>query len=166
MTMPSLTNNEYGKAALGYLAMKDMLGDSLFRRCLQGYMARWNGKHPTPWDFFFTFNNVSGRNLNWFWKAWYFEPNYIDLAVKAQKRTKTGYAITLANLGGMPAPADLTATYADGSKQILHIGPSTWEKNLREATVTMDTKKALKSVSLEGGIWMDADGSNNSLVVQ
>ena len=166
MTMPSLANNEYGKAALGYLAMKDMLGDSLFRRCLQGYMARWNGKHPTPWDFFFTFNNVSGRNLNWFWKAWYFEPNYIDLAVKAQKRTKTGYAIPLANLGGMPAPADLTATYADGSQQVLHIGPSTWEKNLREATVTLATKKVLKSVSLEGGIWMDADESNNSLVVQ
>ena len=49
-----LGNNEYGKAALGYLAMKDLLGDEDFKLCLQGYMDRWHGKHPTPWDFFFT----------------------------------------------------------------------------------------------------------------
>jgi len=54
-------NNEYGKAALGYLAMKDMLGDELFKKCLHAYMERWNGKHPIPWDFFYTFNNISGK---------------------------------------------------------------------------------------------------------
>jgi hypothetical protein len=166
LTGAGLGNNEYGKPSLGYLAMKDMLGDSLFKKCLQTYMARWNGKHPTPWDFFFTFNNVSLRNLNWFWKAWFFDNSYIDLAVKEQKKTKSGYTLTLANIGGMPAPADLTATYADGSREIIHIGPATWEKNLREATINLDTKKVLKSVVLEGGIWMDADESNNSLEVK
>jgi hypothetical protein len=160
-----LGNNEYGKAALGYLAMKDMLGDSLFRACLHSYMARWNGKHPTPWDFFFTFNNVALKNMNWFWKAWYFDNSYIDLAVKAQKKTRTGYALTLANIGGMPAPADLTATYEDGSRKIIHIGPATWEKNLREATINLDTKKTLKKVVIDGGIWMDADESNNQLAL-
>ena len=165
LTMQALGNNEYGKAALGYLAVKDILGDSLFRRCLQGYMARWNGKHPTPWDFFFTFNDIAGRNLNWFWKAWYFDNSYIDLAVKAQKKTKTGYTLTLANIGGMPAPADLTATYEDGSREIIHLGPATWEKNLREATINLDTKKVLKTVAIDGGIWMDADESNNSLTL-
>ena len=29
-----LGNNEYGKASLGYLAMKDLLGDDLFKKCL------------------------------------------------------------------------------------------------------------------------------------
>ena len=29
-------------------------------------MDRWNGKHPAPWDFFYTFNDVSGQDLNWF----------------------------------------------------------------------------------------------------
>src|SRR5262249_49227333 len=37
-------NNAYGKPSLGYLAMKDMLGDSLFKKCLNEYMNRWHGK--------------------------------------------------------------------------------------------------------------------------
>ena len=47
--------------------MKDLLGDDLFRKCLHAYMERWHGKHPTPWDFFYTFDDVSGRDLDWFW---------------------------------------------------------------------------------------------------
>src|SRR6185436_11372148 len=46
MTGRGFGNNEYGKAALGYIAMKDYLGDELFKKCLQEYMNRWNGKHP------------------------------------------------------------------------------------------------------------------------
>jgi aminopeptidase N len=48
--------------------MKDLLGDELFKKCLHEYMNRWHGKHPLPWDFFFTFNDVTKKNLNWFWK--------------------------------------------------------------------------------------------------
>ena len=66
-------NNEYGKPSLGYLAMKDLLGDELFKKCLHEYMNRWHGKHPIPWDFFYTFNDASGKNLNWFWTNWFFE---------------------------------------------------------------------------------------------
>jgi hypothetical protein len=47
--------NEYGKAAFGYLALKDLPGDTTFRKCLHAYMARWHGKHPGPWNFFYTF---------------------------------------------------------------------------------------------------------------
>src|SRR5205085_6748736 len=74
-------NNEYGKASLGYLAVKDLLGDELFKKCLHAYMDRWHGKHPIPWDFFFTFNDASGKNLNWFWNNWFFSHYYIDLAL-------------------------------------------------------------------------------------
>jgi hypothetical protein len=46
-----LGNNEYGKASLGYLAVKDLLGDDLFKKALHEYMDRWHGKHPIPWIF-------------------------------------------------------------------------------------------------------------------
>ena len=55
LTGSGLGNNEYGKAALGYLAIKDLLGDELFKKCLHEYMNRWHGKHPIPWDFFLYF---------------------------------------------------------------------------------------------------------------
>ncbi|HWC53300.1 MAG TPA: M1 family metallopeptidase, partial [Chitinophagaceae bacterium] len=64
-------NNEYGKPSLGYLAMKDLLGDELFKKCLHAYMDRWHGKHPIPWDFFYTFDDVSGKKLDWFWSNWF-----------------------------------------------------------------------------------------------
>ncbi len=166
LTGAGLGNNEYGKPSLGYLAMKDLLGDSLFRKCLNGYMIRWNGKHPTPWDFFFTFNDIAGRNLNWFWNSWYFSTSYIDLAVKERKKTKNGYSVTLTNHGGMPAPTDLIVNYTDGSSDTLHQSPGIWEKNSREATVTIITRKEIKSLLLNGGIWMDADERNNTLPIQ
>ncbi|PYO50551.1 MAG: aminopeptidase, partial [Gemmatimonadetes bacterium] len=65
-------DNAYGKPALGYLALKDFLGDATFGRALHEFMDRWHGKHPIPWDFFNTFNNVTGQNLNWFWNSWFF----------------------------------------------------------------------------------------------
>jgi hypothetical protein len=155
-------NNEYGKAALGYLAMKELLGDEDFKLCLQGYMDRWHGKHPTPWDFFFTFNDVAEKNLNWFWTSWFFSNNYIDMALKEPVKTKTGYTLTLDNIGGMPAPVDVTVTYDDNTSEKLHQTPALWQKNLREATVQVKSAKKITSISLDGGIYMDADLSNNS----
>ena len=155
-------NNAYGKAALGYLAVKDLLGDSLFRKALHEYMNRWNGKHPTPWDFFNSFNDATGRDLNWFWKSWYFENSYIDLGVHAVTKTRTGYSVVIDNIGGMPAPADLRLVYSDGSADTVHKSASMWAMNLQRATVAVPTKKTLRSLNLDGGIWVDADTTNNS----
>jgi hypothetical protein len=97
-TGQALGDNEYGKASLGYLAMKDLLGDELFKKCLHEYMNRWHGKHPLPWDFFFTFNDVTKKNLNWFWSNWFFSHNYIDLAIKSTTRSGNDYSITIENM--------------------------------------------------------------------
>lgn len=157
-----LGDNEYGKPALGYLAMKDMLGDDMFRKCLHAYMDRWHGKHPLPWDFFFTFNDVSGKKLNWFWKSWFFSPDYIDIAVKDVTKSGKGYTVSLDNIGGMPAPFDILLTYDDGTKETVHQTSAVWEKDLQKTTVNIASKKKVVSVELDGGIFMDADGSNNS----
>jgi len=154
-------NNAYGKPALGYLAMKDLLGDDQFRRCLHAFMERWHGRHPIPWDFFNTFNDVSGRDLNWFWNAWYFSNNYIDLGVRGVDHSRRGYTVALDNVGGMPAPVDLVLTWSDATADTLHQTPAIWAENLQTATVTVPTRKTLQSVRLEGGIWVDADSTNN-----
>ena len=156
-----LGNNEYGKAALGYLALKDMLGDAGFRTALHAFIDRWHGRHPIPWDFFHTVSNVSGRNLDWFWRAWFFEPTYIDLGVADVRAAAGGYTVTLANVGGMPAPVDLVLRYADGTTETRHETPAIWASDLRRATVTIPTAKTLQSVALQGGIFMDADASND-----
>lgn len=161
LTGAGFGNNEYGKASIGYLAMKDYLGDDMFKKCLHAYINRWNSKHPIPWDFFFTFNDVSGKNLNWFWNAWYFQPNYIDIAIDAVNANKKTYTISLKNIGGMPAPVNVNVTYDDGSKETFHQTPAIWETDLNNASITINAGKKIKSIQLDGGIYMDADESNN-----
>ncbi len=157
-----LGNNEYGKASLGYLAVKDLLGDVLFKKCLHEYMNRWNGKHPTPWDFFYSFNDAAGKNLNWFWHNWFFTNGFIDLAVDKVAKEKKGYTINLKNIGGFVAPVDMMVEYVDGSKETLHQTPELWFANQKEAVIKIATKKVIKSIKLDGGIFMDADVSNNT----
>ncbi len=154
-------NNAYGKPALGYLAMKDMLGDEVFKKCLHAYMDRWHGKHPLPWDFFNTFNDVSGQNLDWFWHNWYFTNGYIDLAIQGVKREKKSYTVTVQNIGGFVAPFDVQVKYADGSTNTFHQTSAIWQNNPQQASIKIPTKKKIQSVTLAGGIFMDADEVNN-----
>lgn len=158
---PAYGHNAYGKASLGYLAAKDLLGDALFKKSLLAFMDRWHGKHPIPWDFFYTMNDVSGRNLNWFWNSWYFSNGYIDLSVKSVAKSAGGYSVTLGNIGGMAAPVDLMLGYSDGSTQRVHETPAIWEANLSQSTVRLTTRRTLASVKLAHGIWMDADTTND-----
>lgn len=156
-----LGNNQYGKPSLGYLAVKEILGDALFKKCLHEYMNRWHGKHPIPWDFFHTFNNASGKNLDWFWNNWFFSNYYIDLAVKSFTKTATGYSLSVRNIGGMAAPFDVVLRYTDGTTETLHQTPNVWQANTKEIIVKMATKKTVQSLQIDGGIFMDADESNN-----
>ena len=154
-------DNEYGKAALGYLALKDLLGDELFKKSLHEFISRWNGKHPQPWDMFNSFNSGSGRDLNWFFNNWYFTNGYIDLAVQNVTPSTGSYTLVIKNIGGFDAPVDVVIGYDDGSKETLHQTPEIWHKDQSEATVIIPTKKKIDTLSLDGGIFMDADETNN-----
>lgn len=157
-----LGNNEYGKPSLSYLALKDMLGDALFKKALHTYMDNWHGKHPIPWDYFNSMNSGSGKDLNWFFNNWFFTNGYIDLALT--KVTKTGgeYKLDVSNIGGFAAPYDVKVVYADGKTDSFHETSACWQKNQKQTVIIIKTAKAIKSIKLDGGIFMDADDSNNS----
>ncbi|MEO6000268.1 MAG: M1 family metallopeptidase [Chitinophagaceae bacterium] len=156
-----LGNNQYGKPSLGYLAVKDMLGDTLFRKCLHEYILRWHGKHPLPWDFFNTFNNASGKDLEWFWNNWYFSHHYIDLAIMDVKKTGDRYTINIQNNGGMATPFDVVLTYTDATTESVHQSSLVWQADQKQIKVIIKSKKAVQSVKLDGGIFMDANERDN-----
>ena len=158
----ALGNNEYGKGALGYLAVKDFLGDATFKKCLHEFVNRWNGKHPTPWDMFNTFSDASGQNLNWFWSNWYFSNHYIDLSIQSVESSSKSITIKVENIGGYVAPFDVVINYVDGTKETLHQTPAVWKANQKAITIKTTSKKKPQSVVLDGGIFMDADENNNS----
>ncbi|MDQ2794968.1 MAG: M1 family metallopeptidase [Bacteroidota bacterium] len=149
-------NNAYGKPSLSYLALKDMLGDALFKKALHEYMDRWHGKHPIPWDYFNSMSSASGQDLTWFFNNWFFTNGYIDLAVGPV----AGSSVTVNNLGGFAAPFDMQLEYADGTRETRHQTAAVWRANQQQAVIT--TPKAVKSVKLDGGIFMDANEKDNS----
>lgn len=157
MTGRGFDDNEYGKAALAYLALKDLLGDAEFKHSLNEFINTWNGKHTLPWDMFNSFNRASGKNLNWFFNNWYFSNGYIDLAIA----NVAGSEVTIKNVGGMAAPVDLVVTYDDGSTETLHQTPAIWQQDPAEAKVKIPSNRKIKSLMLDGGIWMDANEADN-----
>ncbi len=116
--------NSYPKPGLGYLYVKDLLGDELFTKALHTYIRNWNGKHPMPHDFFNSMNEGAGRNLNWFWQRWFFDGGYPDLAISQVTKTATGYDVVVESKGTKPVPVDLTITFADNSTARRFTAPS------------------------------------------
>jgi hypothetical protein len=154
-------NNSYGKASLSYLALKDYLGDSTFRKALHYYMNAWHGKHPIPWDYFNCMNTGSGQNLNWFFKNWFFSNHYIDLKVDTIKKQKDFYTVNVKNIGGFAIPFDIKIIYADGETVTMHETPGVWKNNEKEQVFKISSKKIIKSVELDGGIFMDYTPDDN-----
>jgi hypothetical protein len=154
-------NNSYGKPSLSYFALKDMLGDDLFKKALHFYMDNWNGKHPIPWDYFNAMNTGSGKNLNWFFNNWFFTNYYIDLDLQKVTKVKDGYAFAINNIGGFAVPFDIKVTYADGGTESFHQTPAVWENNQKQISVNIKTGKVVKAAVIDGGIFMDADETNN-----
>lgn len=154
-------NNSYGKASLSYLALKDMLGDVPFKKALHIYMDNWNGKHPIPWDYFNSMNSGSGKNLNWFFNNWFFTNNYIDLRVGSVSATAGKTTVSIMNDGGFAIPFDMTITYADGKTEKIHKTPEIWQADHAKASIVVNTTGKIQSVSLDGGIFMDATPANN-----
>ncbi len=155
-------NNSYGKASLSYLALKDVLGDVTFKKALHYYMNAWNGKHPIPWDYFNAMNTGSGQNLNWFFHNWFFTNNYIDLKIDTVKREKDFYTVNVKNVGGFAIPFDVKIIYADGQTASLHESPAIWKNNQQHQLFKISSKKIIKSIELDGGIFMDYTPDDNT----
>ena len=154
-------NNSYGKASLSYLALKDMLGNDLFKKALHTYMSNWNGKHPIPWDYFNSMNAGSGQNLNWFFQNWFFTNNYLDLAISKVTPAKEKSTVAVKNVGGFAIPFDVVVTYADGQTNTIHQTPAVWKANQKEVNITVNTTKKITSISLDNGIFVDATPRDN-----
>ncbi|UOR03512.1 M1 family metallopeptidase [Hymenobacter aerilatus] len=140
--------NSYPKPALGYLYVKDMLGDELFTKALHTYIRNWHGKHPMPYDFFNSMNAGAGQNMNWFWQRWFFDSGYPDLAIQTVTKQATGYQVVVAAKGTKPVPVDLTVTFTDGTTTKLHRSVAAWQSGNTSVTLDIPTNKTAKRMVL------------------
>ena len=75
-------NNAYGKPATGLNILREtIMGRELFDFAFQEYARRWAFKHPNPADFFRTMEDASSVDLDWFWRAWFYTTDYVDISL-------------------------------------------------------------------------------------
>ncbi|MFI5130606.1 MAG: M1 family metallopeptidase [Chitinophagales bacterium] len=140
--------NSYPKPAMGYLYIKDYLGDALFTRALHHYIQQWHGKHPMPNDFFYSMNEGSGKNLNWFWKSWFFDNGIPDLGITSVKTNANKVTVVVTNKGGKLVPVDLQVSFKDNSTEKIHRSISVWEKGATSTTIIFPATKAIRKLVL------------------
>jgi len=124
-------------------------------------MDNWNGKHPIPWDYFNAMAAGSGKNLEWFFYNWFYTPFYIDLSLDGADKSGSGYNLMVRNVGGFAVPFDVIVTYADKTTTIFHQTPAVWEKNQKSITIKVRPTKEVKDITLDGGIFVDANAADN-----
>ncbi|MGE5108932.1 MAG: M1 family metallopeptidase [Sphingobacteriales bacterium] len=154
-------NNSYEKPAMGYLYVKDLLGDELFYKALHYYIEQWNGKHPMPLDFFNCMNTGSGKNLNWFWKRWFYDMGYPDLAISKVTDRGNNKQVVIEMKGNKPVPVDATITYLDGSKQKIHRSIAVWEKNNKTIILNFISPKQIQRIELGSLYIADVNKKDN-----
>lgn len=152
----------YAKPGSVLYALRTVIGDDVFMEAHLELIQRWKYKHPYPWDIFKTFEDVSGQNLDWFWRAWYYETWVLDQKVADVYKEDNRTIIEIEDLGQIPMPVLLTIQLEDGTeiKERLEVEP--WLNGKRVQRFESNIEKTVVRVEIDAEHQLpDTDRSNN-----
>ena len=162
----NIGNALYSKPGYGLqLLRNDILGPVRFDYAFRTYIQRWAFKHPTPWDFFKTMDNVAGENLSWFWKGWFVENYKLDQSIISVTYIKNdpvnGAIVTIANLDQLAMPINLFYETETGVNGTIKLPVEIWN-NTNSKKIKLPSIEKLKKVMIDPDkIYPDMDFSNN-----
>jgi hypothetical protein len=162
----SLSTTAYTKPGLGLILLRDhIIGPERFDPAFRRYIDRWAYKHPTPADFFRSFEDGVGEDLSWFWRSWFYTTETLDQAVDSVASDSGSIAsrIFLRNAGAMPMPVELELVMDDGTTKQLSLPVEVWYRGdhynvlvpeaKKVVRVTIDPKKLYPDVRRENNVW-------------
>lgn len=153
----------YSKPASMLVSLRNMLGEDTFNKAYHTFLKRWRYKHPYPWDLFNTFEDVTGQDLDWFWRAWYYETWTLDQAVGDVTSDENGSRIIIEDHGQVPMPATVEITLADGTTLTRTIDVDHWLKGAVRSVITIDnTFEVTKVVIDPDSNYPDVNRKNNT----
>jgi len=151
----------YDRPAIVFYELKELLGEELFKKGLLEFMNRWEGKHPIPQDFFLTFNEVAEEDLTWFWKPWFYEFGYPDLAITNVETGDGFVSATINRIGNIPTGIEVTFEFDDGTLKSLSKSVRVWKDGKKELIVKLETSQKIKSVKVGSNYIPDSVEENN-----
>ncbi len=151
----------YNKTSQVLVALRSILGDSVFRHAFRMYGERWNGRHPYPQDFFNTVETVAGRDLDWFWVSWFQEPWSLDHAIGSARMNGSNLDVKIEDRGRAFMPVRLTITRAGGAVEMREIPVDVWLRGSRSSVVSIANGAQVVRVEIDAAAaFPDYDRTN------
>jgi hypothetical protein len=139
----------YYKPAAVLDALRAVLGPDVFNRAFREYGRRWSGKHPQPYDLWNTFENVSGRDLDWFWRSWFIETWKLDQAIDTVIVGADSMDVVIENRGRVPMPVLLSVTRGESGRQMIVVPVDVWLGGARRHTVRVARSPAVTAIQID-----------------
>jgi hypothetical protein len=161
MTVRHNFYHSYAKATHANLFLLELMKEKGIGNPLKPYLLAWQGKHPTPYDFFNYMNTLCGEDLSWFWDAWYFTFNYPDLEIA---RGNGQQQLIVHNRGGIPLPVHLKVVYNDGTEKTFAESIWRWADRSESIAIKIPDLHMAEEVVLGAPHIPDINRANNRLV--
>ncbi len=170
----------YGKTATVLLTLEKIVGEDTLRAALHEYFLRYRFKHPTGEDFLKTIEDVSHRDLKWYFDQAVYGTRVLDYDIWDAHSDRLNWwqkeasgkdssneihrtYVTVHRKGDFIFPVDVVVKFDDQSSVTEH-----WDGRDRWMRYQYDRRATLVSAQLDPGnqIWLDRNSFNNSYVVQ
>jgi hypothetical protein len=166
----------YGKTATVLLTLEKVIGEDTMRQALHTYFMRYRFTHPTGEDFLKTVEEVSGKDLRWYFNQAVYGTNVFDYQIDdahsdplkwwdtsaAHSKPADGVYrtyVTVRRKGDFIFPVDLEVTFDDGSTATEH-----WDGQDRWIRYQYDRKAQIASAQIDpqSQLLLDKNYFNNS----
>jgi hypothetical protein len=161
---PGYGNASYSKPATLMVALRELMGREKWEEAYRAFISEWAYKHPTPWDFFATFERFAEQDLDWFWTSFYFETWTLDHSVGAVvAKIGGGATVTIEDRGFAPFPAKVSIRTTAGGVIEHEIPAEHWlDGNTTYQIDVPASAGTVRRVEIDpSGLAPDVDRSNN-----
>ena len=170
----------YGKTTTVLYTLEKVIGEGTLKRALHTYFMRYRFTHPTKEDFLKTVEEVSGKNLRWYYDQAVYGTQVLDYEVLRahsdrldwyvakppdEKKGETPYRtiVIVHRKGDFIFPVDVLIKFDNGESLTEH-----WDGKDRWVRYTYDKKAKLASAEIdpEHAVLLDKNFFNNSHVAE
>jgi Peptidase family M1 domain len=173
----------YGKTASVLLTLEGIIGADTMEKAMHTYFMKYRFTHPVKEDFLKTIEEVSGKNLRWYFDQAIYGTQVLDYEVlrvdsfpvnwyedekknagkkKDDKDTVYRSTVWLHRKGDFVMPVEVEIKFEDGQKVREH-----WDGKNRWTMFSYEKKTKVSSAEIDPdhSIHLDRDNFNNSFVV-
>ncbi len=167
----------YGKTASVLVTLESIIGEETMQKAMHAYFMKYRFTHPVPEDFLKTIEEVSGKDLRWYFNQAVYGTNVLDFSILKLESTPTDWwkpdfkegkkpgeteyrsEVIVHQKGDFKMPVDVAIKFDNGEVVREH-----WDGQDRWVRYTYDKKAKLVSAEVDPDhkIWIDRNNFNNS----